>query len=146
MVEDDAQDGPDHVDAHRSPAFLVSAYTKRKMVVHTFYTTMNVLRTIEDLLGLNHLGMNDANSDPMSDVFTAKADLTPYEAVLPGTLCQPPVAPDLIPECQQASIQRTPAVRSLHEVGKSYSGLQLQTACDLMTDQRSSLSPWNSRG
>ncbi len=115
VVEDDAQDGPDHVDAHRSPAYLGSAYTKRRTVVHTFYSTMNVLRTIEDLLGLNHLGMNDANSDPMSDVFTAKADLTPYEAVLPGTLCQPPVAPDLIPECQQASIQRTPAVRSLHD-------------------------------
>jgi YVTN family beta-propeller protein len=115
VVEDDAQDGPDHVDAHRSPAYVISAYTKRKSVVHTFYNTMNILRTIEDLLGLNHLGMNDANSDPMSDVFTTRADLTPYAAVLPGMLCQVPVTPDLIPECQQASIERTPAVHSLHD-------------------------------
>ena len=115
VVEDDAQDGPDHVDAHRSPAFVISAYTKRNTVVHTFYNTMNVLRTIEDLLGLNHLGMNDANSDPMADLFMTVPDLTPYAAVLPGSLCAPPVASDLVPECQRASVQRTPAVKSLHD-------------------------------
>lgn len=115
VVEDDAQDGPDHVDAHRSPAFVMSAYTRRHALVHRFYNTMNVLRTIEDLLGMNHLGMNDANSDPMSEAFTTKPDLTPYTAVLPGSLCQPPVASDLIPECQQASIPRTPSLKSLHD-------------------------------
>ena len=115
VVEDDAQDGPDHVDAHRAPAFAISAYTKRNTVIHTFYNTMNVLRTIEDLLGLNHLGMNDANSDPMADVFMTKPDLSSYTAILPGSLCTPPVHADLIPECQQASVPRTPAIQSLHD-------------------------------
>jgi DNA-binding beta-propeller fold protein YncE len=115
VVEDDARDGPDHVDGHRSPAFVISAYTKRNAVIHAFYNTMNVLRTIEDLLGLNHLGMNDANSDPMSDAFTTRPDFTPYTAVLPGSLCQVPVHPDLIPECKQASVPHTPSVQSLHD-------------------------------
>jgi len=115
VVEDDAQDGPDHVDAHRSPGYVISAYTKRNAVVHTFYNTLNMIRTIEDLLGINSLGMFDANSDPMSDVFTSKPDFTPYTAVLPGSLCLPPVNPDLIPECRQASLPRTDAVPSLHD-------------------------------
>ena len=115
VVEDDAQDGPDHVDAHRSPGFVISAYTKRNAVVHTFYNTMSMLRTMEDLLGMNHLGMNDANSEPMSDVFMTRPDLTPYTAVLPGSLCQPPVASDLIPECKQASVPRTLPLKSLHD-------------------------------
>jgi len=76
---------------------------------------MNMLRTIEDLLGMDHLGMNDANSDPMVDVFTPEPDLAPYAAVLPGSLCEQPVDPALIPECQQASIPRTPWLRSLHD-------------------------------
>ncbi len=115
VVEDDAQDGPDHVDAHRSPAYAISAYTKRNAVVHTFYNTLNMIRTIEDMLGMKPLGMNDANSDPMSDVFTPTPDLTPYTAVLPGSLCEPPVNPDLIPECHQATVPRTPEVRSRHD-------------------------------
>jgi YVTN family beta-propeller protein len=115
VVEDDAQDGPDHVDAHRSPAFVISAYTRRHAVVSKFYNTMNVLRTIEDLLGLNHLGMNDANSDPMSAVFVTKPDLTPYKPVLPGILCHPPVDPNLIPECKQPSMARTRIEPSLHD-------------------------------
>jgi len=115
VVEDDAQDGPDHVDAHRSPAFAISAYTKRNTVISKFYNTMNVLRTIEDLLGFNHLGMNDANSDPMADVFMTQPDLTPYTAVLPGSLCEPPVNPNLIPECKYSSVSRTPSLSSLHD-------------------------------
>jgi DNA-binding beta-propeller fold protein YncE len=115
VLEDDAQDGPDHVDAHRSPGYVISAYTKRNVVVHKPYNTLNMLRTIEDLLGLHHLGMNDANSDPMSDVFTTTPDFTPYKPVLPEILCDPPVDPELIPECGNKSIARTPAVPSLHQ-------------------------------
>ena len=99
VLEDDAQDGPDHVDAHRSTGYGISAYTKRHAVVHKFYNTINMIRTIEDLLGMNHLGMNDANAEPMSAVFNTVPDLTPYEPLLPGILCAPPVVPDLIPEC-----------------------------------------------
>jgi YVTN family beta-propeller protein len=114
VVEDDAQAGPDHVDAHRSPAFVISPYTKRSTVVHTFYTHLNVMRTIEDLLGLNHLAMFDANADPMPDVFTATPDLTPYQAILPGVLCKPPVVPGLVPECRDSSVARTEVVPQLH--------------------------------
>jgi DNA-binding beta-propeller fold protein YncE len=114
VVEDDAQVGPDHVDAHRSPGYIISAYTKRHAVVHTFYNTIRMLRTIEDLLGMEHLGMNDANAEPMSDVFNTQPDLTPYIPVLPGSLCLAPVSPDLIPECKDSSVLRTQTVPSLH--------------------------------
>lgn len=115
VVEDDAQDGPDHVDAHRSPGYVISAYTKRHAVVHTFYNTISMLRTIEDLLGLHHLGMNDANAKPMEDLFNTQADLTPYDFVVPGSLCQSPVNPDLVPECSQPNVLRTQPVTPLHD-------------------------------
>jgi sugar lactone lactonase YvrE len=69
VVEDDAQDGPDHVDAHRSTAYIVGPYVKQKAVVSTFYTTVNMVRTIEDILGTDHLNLNDAYAAPMADVF-----------------------------------------------------------------------------
>jgi DNA-binding beta-propeller fold protein YncE len=115
VLEDDAQDGPDHVDAHRSPAFVISAYTKRNAVVHTFYNTLNVLRTIEDLLGLNPLGTTDANSDPMSDLFDDEPDMRRYSPVLPGILCRAPVDPALIPECHDPSSMRTAATQPKHD-------------------------------
>ena len=103
VLEDDAQDGPDHVDSHRSPAFVISAYTRRRTVVHTRYTTVSMLRTIEDLLGTGHLSAFDANAPPMSDAFVDRPDIQPYTAVLPGDLCRRPVKPDLIPECLNAT-------------------------------------------
>ncbi|MDP9109877.1 MAG: beta-propeller fold lactonase family protein, partial [Pseudomonadota bacterium] len=69
IIEDDAQDGPDHVDAHRSTAFVVGPYVKKAALVSTHYTTVNMLRTITDILGLDHLGVFDANQAPMTDVF-----------------------------------------------------------------------------
>ena len=69
VVEDDAQDGPDHVDAHRSPVYIVGPYVKHAAVVSDYYTTVNVLRTIEDVLGMDHLSIFDANARPMTDVF-----------------------------------------------------------------------------
>jgi DNA-binding beta-propeller fold protein YncE len=115
VVEDDAQDGPDHVEAHRSPGYVISAYTKRGVVVHRFYTTVNMLRTIEDLSGLKPLSLYDANAQPMSDVFTLSADTQPYEPVVPGVLCAPPVDPNLIPECNNPGLKRTGAVKTLHD-------------------------------
>jgi len=109
VIEDDSQDGPDHIDSHRSLGYVVSAYTKRRAVIHTTYTTVNMVRTIEDLLGVRYLGMNDANAIPMSDVFTGTPNLVPYAAIIPGSLCAAPVLPDLIPEC---SAPRTPLSRS----------------------------------
>ena len=69
VVEDDAQDGPDHVDAHRSIAFVAGPYVKHGAVVSERYTTVNMLRTIEDVLGIDHLSLYDAYQRPMTDAF-----------------------------------------------------------------------------
>ena len=72
ILEDDAQDGPDHVDAHRSTAYVVGPYVRKQAVVSDYYTTVNMLRTIEDLLGISHLSVFDANARPMADLFDLK--------------------------------------------------------------------------
>src|SRR5215472_1855203 len=87
ILEDDAQSGGDHVDAHRSFGYAISPYSKRGVSISTNYNTVNVLRTIEDLLGIDHLNQSDANAAPMADVFTHEANLTPYTALIPGSLC-----------------------------------------------------------
>ena len=69
VTEDDVQDGPDHVDSHRGPAFLVGPYVKQGAVVSTRYSQVNVLRTIEDILGTQHINVNTAFQRPMADVF-----------------------------------------------------------------------------
>jgi YVTN family beta-propeller protein len=116
VVEDDAQNGPDHVDAHRSTVFVISPYTKSGAVVHTNYNSVNVVRTIEDILGVNYLGLNDANAVPMSDVFIRQPNLQPYVAPIPGILCQPPVDPTLVPECNNPGNRPiTAAVKPLHD-------------------------------
>ena len=69
IIEDDAQDGPDHVDAHRSTAFVVGPYVKQGVIVSRHLTTVNMIRTITDVLGLDHLSLFDATQQPMSDVF-----------------------------------------------------------------------------
>ena len=69
IVEDDAQDGPDHVDAHRSTAYVVGPYVKQHAVVSDYFTTVNLLRTMEDILGIGHLSIFDANERPMTDLF-----------------------------------------------------------------------------
>jgi DNA-binding beta-propeller fold protein YncE len=76
VIEDDAQDGPDHVEAHRSVAFVAGPYVKRGKVVSTRYTTVNMVRTMEVLLGISPLGLNDAMAEPMTEVFdtTGSAD------------------------------------------------------------------------
>ncbi len=68
-IEDDAQDGPDHVDAHRTTAYVIGPYVKHGAVVSAYYTTVNMVRTIEDVLGLEHLNLNTATERPMADVF-----------------------------------------------------------------------------
>ncbi|MBV8811997.1 MAG: beta-propeller fold lactonase family protein, partial [Acidobacteriaceae bacterium] len=69
IIEDDSQDGPDHVDAHRTTAYVVGPYVKQGAVISTFYTTVNMLRTIEDVLGLEHLNLNTATTAPMTNIF-----------------------------------------------------------------------------
>ncbi len=78
ILEDDAQNGPDHVDAHRSPVFVAGPYVKRNAVIHQMYSTSGVLRTIELILGLPPMSQYDAASMPLFECFTSKPDLTPY--------------------------------------------------------------------
>lgn len=87
VVEDDAQDGPDHVSAHRSIAFVAGPYVKRGAVVHQHYTTVSMIRTIEDVLGLAPMGLNDAMAAPMNAVFDPGAGTAwTYRARVPQAL------------------------------------------------------------
>ncbi|MDQ2775298.1 MAG: phosphoesterase [Acidobacteriota bacterium] len=88
IVEDDAQDGPDHVDAHRSTAYVVGPYVKQGKVVSNYYTTVSVIRTIEDVLGLDHLNLNTATTAPMADVFDLHQDKWTFEAQLSSVLAK----------------------------------------------------------
>jgi len=81
VVEDDAQNGVDHVDGHRTVALVVSPYTKRKIVDSTFYTTINMYRTIEQILGLPPSNQFDLAAEPMFSVFGTTGDNTPYKAL-----------------------------------------------------------------
>lgn len=84
VLEDDAQNGPDHVDSHRSPAFVISPYAKRGIIDSSFYNTTSVLRTIELILGLNPMTMHDAGARPMVGAFQPAADARPYTAEKPN--------------------------------------------------------------
>jgi YVTN family beta-propeller protein len=78
ILEDDAQNGPDHVDAHRSPAYVVGPFVKRKFVDHTMYTTSGMLRTMELILGLPPMTQYDAAATPMWRAFTNKPDFSTF--------------------------------------------------------------------
>jgi phospholipase C len=84
VVEDDTQEGLDHVDAHRMPAFVISPYSRRGAVVSTRYDQLSVLRSIELLTGIAPLGMHDALAAPMYDAFQPTPDLAPYDATVPS--------------------------------------------------------------
>ena len=79
VVEDDAQDGPDHVDAHRTVAFVISPYTRRAAVDSTMYSTCSMLRTMELILGLQPMSQFDAAARPMFNAFQPTPDPRPYE-------------------------------------------------------------------
>jgi hypothetical protein len=86
VVEDDSQDGADHVDAHRMPAYVISPWAKHGAVVHTRYDQYSVLRTIELMLGLHPLSINDGLAEPMYDVFSPSnqpPNLAAYNAIAP---------------------------------------------------------------
>ena len=81
VLEDDAQNGPDHVDAHRSPALVISPFTKRRVVDSTLYTTSSVLRTMELILGLEPMSQYDAAATPMYGAFQPTPDAAPFTAL-----------------------------------------------------------------
>src|SRR5262249_37320915 len=73
VTEDDVQDGPDHVDSPRGTAYVVGPYVKQGAVISTRYSQVNALRTIEDLLGTEHINLNTAFQRPMSEVFDIRS-------------------------------------------------------------------------
>jgi hypothetical protein len=94
-IEDDPQNGFDHVSGYRTTAYCASPYTKRGAVVSTQYNTTSLLRTIEQILGLPPMNQFDATATPMFDCFTATPDFRPFESVptnIPLDTMNPPKA------------------------------------------------------
>ena len=81
VVEDDSQNGADHVDGHRSPVQVISPWAQRGVVNSTYYSQLNLVRTIEQILGARPLNQKLAAATPMYDAFTSTPDLTPYVAL-----------------------------------------------------------------
>lgn len=86
VIEDDAQAGGDHVDAHRSIGYVIGPYVKQSAVVSEHYTTVSMLRTIEDVLGMQPMGLNDGLAEPMADVFDRNQVEWDYKAIVPEIL------------------------------------------------------------
>jgi phospholipase C len=72
VVEDDCQDGADHVNAHRIPVAVISPYARRGAVIHTRYDLLSVVRSMELIMGMKALSLNDALASPMYDAFTSR--------------------------------------------------------------------------
>ncbi len=86
VIEDDSQDGADHVDAHRIPALAISPYTKRGAVVHNRYDFLSFIRTLELVTGMNSLNLFDATAVPLYDAFDSDPsdNSEPYNAIVPA--------------------------------------------------------------
>jgi hypothetical protein len=97
IIEDDSQDGADHVDSHRATTYFVGPYVKQHAVVSTRYSQPNVLRTIEDILGTEHINLNTYYARPMADLFEIKGSGKWTFQAVASTLLTPiltkPIAP-----------------------------------------------------
>jgi YVTN family beta-propeller protein len=85
ITEDDPQAGLDHVDGHRTVALVISPYTKRGEVISTYYSQINMVRTIENILGIPPMNQLDMAAEPMADCFTDTPNFSPYE-ILPANI------------------------------------------------------------
>jgi DNA-binding beta-propeller fold protein YncE len=94
IIEDDAQNGPDHVDSHRAPAYVVSPFTRRAIVDSNMYSQTSILRTMELILGLRPMTHFDAAAPPMFATFSRQPDTRPYELIPPRTSLTERNAPD----------------------------------------------------
>jgi len=81
ITEDDAQNGVDHVDAHRSLLMVISPWVKRDFVSHVHYSFGSIFKTFWHILGLPYLNQYDAGASDLADFFTAEPDFTPYQAL-----------------------------------------------------------------
>jgi YVTN family beta-propeller protein len=84
VMEDDSQDGADHVDAHRIPVAVISPYAKKGAVIHTLYDQLSMVRSMELILGMHPLGLDDAMANPMYDAFTATPDNSAPVTAIPS--------------------------------------------------------------
>ena len=89
VIEDDSQDSGDHVDSHRTTAFVAGAYVKQGALVSTQYNTINFVRTIEEVLGLPPMNLNDALAQPMADIFNTTPSTWSFTATVPVSLYPP---------------------------------------------------------
>jgi hypothetical protein len=123
VIEDDAQDGPDHVDAHRSIAFVAGPYVKHTAVISHRYQTVNLVRTIEVILGLGPMGMTDAQAEPMAEVFDTNQAAWTFDAVIPGVLRSTslPLTPAQTAEAPCARPQRSSAYWAAAMAGQDFS-------------------------
>jgi YVTN family beta-propeller protein len=112
VLEDDAQDGPDHIDAHRSTAYVVGPYVRHGKVVSTRYATTNMLRTIEDVLGLEHLSLHDGGVRPMADLFSIEQGPEWTYKATPSAFL---LATQLPIQGQQAKLDLNAIPKSLHD-------------------------------
>jgi len=106
VTEDDAQDGVDHVDGHRTVGMVISAYNRQGMVDSTLYNQTSMVRTIEQILGLPPMNQFDLTAPLMSTMFTTTLDFTPYTALpneIPLDTLNPP-ASTLTGQAQQDAI------------------------------------------
>jgi hypothetical protein len=110
VIEDDPQDGADHISAQRSVGLIVGPYVKQGAVVSTHYTTVNMLRTIEEVLGTGKLGVHDAGVPPMTDAFDTKQKSWTFSAVPAAILFT-----STLPLANKASINPASLPRPTHD-------------------------------
>jgi hypothetical protein len=108
IVEDDSQSGWDHVSAYRTVNQVISPYSRLRSVNHTYYTQPSLVRTIEQILGLPPMNIQDAIANPITDCFTEVPDLTPYIAL-----------PNNIPINEMGAPLSTLTGKALHYAKKS---------------------------
>ncbi|MGW0227943.1 bifunctional YncE family protein/alkaline phosphatase family protein [Actinopolymorpha singaporensis] len=135
VVEDDSQNGPDHVDGHRAPIQVISPYAVHGKTVSTYYSQISMIRTIQQILGAEPLNQKLAAATPMFDAFTSKPDFTPFTArpnQIPltenvatppacglDTVANAPAAPRVAPAQVSASVEWEKWAKKQHFSGKT---------------------------
>jgi YVTN family beta-propeller protein len=114
VVEDDAQDGPDHIDAHRSIALIAGSYVKQEQLVSERYTTVSMIRTIEEVLGVPPQNLHDAGARPMTNIFDPTKKNWTYTAAPSGLLLRTQLPFELVqPNVRRADASDAP--KPLHD-------------------------------
>jgi len=111
IIEDDCQDGADHVDSHRATTYFVGPYVKKHAVVSTRYSQANLLRTIEDILGTEHLNLNTYYARPMADAFDTKSSGKWTFKAVASTLLQ---STTLFPDPTKVNFAAGPVLKPTH--------------------------------